>query len=95
LGSILIVGNKISSLNQSIKEKALKALNNPSVNVENQTKIKIYVPYICEDLFADVVNSAVQLARLRLPTNMTVTNDYQHLLSSSIAGLFHLLLMRN
>ncbi|NP_001350351.1 armadillo repeat-containing protein 10 isoform 2 [Mus musculus] len=95
LGGIPIVGNKINSLNQSIKEKALNALNNLSVNVENQTKIKIYVPQVCEDVFADPLNSAVQLAGLRLLTNMTVTNDYQHLLSGSVAGLFHLLLLGN
>uniref|UniRef100_A0A2K5NZB5 Armadillo repeat-containing protein 10 n=4 Tax=Cercopithecidae TaxID=9527 RepID=A0A2K5NZB5_CERAT len=40
LGGIPIVGNKINHSNQSIKEKALNALNNLSVNVENQIKIK-------------------------------------------------------
>ncbi|KAL1780676.1 armadillo repeat-containing protein 10 [Sigmodon hispidus] len=95
LGGIPLVGNKINSLNQSIKEKALNALNNLSVNVENQVKIKVYVQRVCEDVFADPLNSAVQLAGLRLLTNMTVTNDYQHLLSSYIDGLFHLLLIGN
>ncbi|XP_028746759.1 armadillo repeat-containing protein 10 [Peromyscus leucopus] len=95
LGGIPIVGNKINSLNHSIKEKALNALNNLSVNVENQIKIKVYVQRVCEDVFADPLNSAVQLAGLRLLTNMTVTNDYQHLLSSYIAGLLHLLLIGN
>ncbi|XP_025234010.1 armadillo repeat-containing protein 10 isoform X6 [Theropithecus gelada] len=41
LGGIPIVGNKINHSNQSIKEKALNALNNLSVNVENQIKIKV------------------------------------------------------
>ncbi|XP_069317977.1 armadillo repeat-containing protein 10 isoform X5 [Eulemur rufifrons] len=41
LGGIPIVGNKINSPNPSIKEKALNALNNLSVNVENQIKIKV------------------------------------------------------
>ncbi|XP_011783116.1 PREDICTED: armadillo repeat-containing protein 10 isoform X3 [Colobus angolensis palliatus] len=43
LGGIPIVGNKINHSNQSIKEKALNALNNLSVNVENQIKIKVQV----------------------------------------------------
>ncbi|XP_012505759.1 PREDICTED: armadillo repeat-containing protein 10 [Propithecus coquereli] len=43
LGGIPIVGNKINSPNPSIKEKALNALNNLSVNVENQIKIKVQV----------------------------------------------------
>ena len=41
LGGIPIVGSKINNPNQSIKEKALNALNNLSVNVENQIKIKV------------------------------------------------------
>uniref|UniRef100_A0A8C2RB68 Armadillo repeat-containing domain-containing protein n=1 Tax=Capra hircus TaxID=9925 RepID=A0A8C2RB68_CAPHI len=43
LGGIPIVGSKINNPNQSIKEKALNALNNLSVNVENQIKIKVQV----------------------------------------------------
>jgi hypothetical protein len=41
LGGIPIVGNKINNPDHSIKEKALNALNNLSVNVENQIKIKV------------------------------------------------------
>ncbi|XP_044625376.2 armadillo repeat-containing protein 10 [Equus asinus] len=92
LGGIPIVGSKINSPNHSIKEKALNALNNLSVNVENQIKIKIYISQVCEDVFSGPLNSAVQLAGLRLLTNMTVTNDHQHLLSSYITDLFHVLL---
>ncbi|XP_042540555.1 armadillo repeat-containing protein 10 isoform X2 [Dipodomys spectabilis] len=43
LGGIPIVGDKINNPNHSIKEKALNALNNLSVNVENQIKIKVQV----------------------------------------------------
>ncbi|XP_011363507.1 armadillo repeat-containing protein 10 isoform X3 [Pteropus vampyrus] len=43
LGGIPIVGSKINDPNHSIKEKALNALNNLSVNVENQIKIKVQV----------------------------------------------------
>ncbi|KAF6085360.1 armadillo repeat containing 10 [Phyllostomus discolor] len=41
LGGIPIVGRKINDPNYSIKEKALNALSNLSVNVENQIKIKV------------------------------------------------------
>uniref|UniRef100_A0A667G3G4 Armadillo repeat containing 10 n=1 Tax=Lynx canadensis TaxID=61383 RepID=A0A667G3G4_LYNCA len=41
LGGIPIIGSKINNPNHSIKEKALNALNNLSVNVENQVKIKV------------------------------------------------------
>ncbi|XP_048195828.1 armadillo repeat-containing protein 10 [Perognathus longimembris pacificus] len=92
LGGIPIVGDKINSPDYSIKEKALNALNNLSVNVENQIRIKIYINQVCEDVFSGPLNSAVQLAGLRLLTNMTVTNDHQHMLSNSITDLFHVLL---
>ncbi|XP_004839781.1 armadillo repeat-containing protein 10 isoform X2 [Heterocephalus glaber] len=92
LGGIPIVGNKINSPNQSIKEKALNALNNLSVNVENQMKIKVYIGQVCEDVLSGPLDSAVQLAGLRLLTNMTVTNEHQHMLNSFLADLFHVLL---
>lgn len=57
--------------------------------------LQVYVQQVCEEVFADPLNSAVQLAGLRLLTNMTVTNNYQHLLSSYITGLLHLLLTGN
>ncbi|XP_064343737.1 armadillo repeat-containing protein 10 isoform X4 [Camelus dromedarius] len=95
LGGIPVVGSKINSPNQSIKEKALNALNNLSVNVENQIKIKVYVNQVCEDVLSGPLNSAVQLAGLRLLTNMTVTNDHQHMLRSYITDLFHVLLTGN
>nr|XP_002712069.2 armadillo repeat-containing protein 10 [Oryctolagus cuniculus]XP_017198224.1 armadillo repeat-containing protein 10 [Oryctolagus cuniculus]XP_017198225.1 armadillo repeat-containing protein 10 [Oryctolagus cuniculus] len=95
LGGIPVVGNKLNNPNQSIKEKALNALNNLSVNVENQVKIKMYIHQVCEDVLSGPLNSAVQLAGLRLLTNMTVTNDHQHMLSSYITDLFHVLLAGN
>ncbi|XP_004676963.1 PREDICTED: armadillo repeat-containing protein 10 isoform X1 [Condylura cristata] len=95
LGGIPIVGSKIDHANLSIKEKALNALNNLSVNVENQIKIKVYVSQVCEDVLSGPLDSAVQLAGLRLLTNMTVTNDHQHLLSGSLTGLFRVLLAGN
>ncbi|XP_023580078.1 armadillo repeat-containing protein 10 isoform X2 [Octodon degus] len=95
LGGIPVVGNKINSPNHSIKEKALNALNNLSVNVENQVKIKVFVHQVCEDVMSGPLDSAVQLAGLRLLTNMTVTNEHQHMLSGYAADLFRVLLTGN
>lgn len=55
----------------------------------------MYVNQVCEDVLSGPLNSAVQLAGLRLLTNMTVTNDHQHMLSTYIADLFHVLLTGN
>lgn len=95
LGGIPIIGIRINSPNQSIKEKALNALNNLSVNADNQIKIKVYVNQVCKDVLSGPLDSAVQLAGLRLLTNMTVTNEHQHMLNSYIADLFHVLLTGN
>ncbi|KAF3819058.1 hypothetical protein GH733_013208 [Mirounga leonina] len=95
LGGIPIIGSKINNPNHSIKEKALNALNNLSVNVDNQVKIKVYISQVCKDVLSGPLDSAVQLAGLRLLTNMTVTNDHQHMLSKYITDLFHVLLTGN
>uniref|UniRef100_A0A8C0RKN1 Armadillo repeat containing 10 n=1 Tax=Canis lupus familiaris TaxID=9615 RepID=A0A8C0RKN1_CANLF len=92
LGGIPIIGSKINNPNHSIKEKALNALNNLSVNVENQVKIKVYINQVCKDVLSGPLDSAVQLAGLRLLTNMTVTNDHQHMLTDYVTDLFHVLL---
>jgi hypothetical protein len=57
--------------------------------------LQIYINQVCEDVFSGPLNSAVQLAGLRLLTNMTVTNDHQHMLDSYITNLFHVLLIGN
>ncbi|XP_007943375.1 armadillo repeat-containing protein 10 [Orycteropus afer afer] len=95
LGGIPVVGNLINNPNHSIKEKALNALNNLSVNVKNQDVIKIYINQVCEDVFSGSLNSAVQMAGLRLLTNMTVTNEHQHMFNSYITEFFHVLLTGN
>ncbi|XP_021548288.1 armadillo repeat-containing protein 10-like [Neomonachus schauinslandi] len=95
LGGIPITGSKINHPNHSSKEKALNALNNLSVNVDNQVKIKAYISQVCKDVLSGPLDSAVQLAGLRLLTNMTVTNDHQHMLSKYITDLFHVLLTGN
>ncbi|XP_006731967.1 armadillo repeat-containing protein 10 [Leptonychotes weddellii] len=95
LGGIPIIGSKINNPNHSIKEKALNVLNNLSVNVDNQVKIKVYISQVCQDVLSGPPDSAVQLAGLRLLTNMTVTNEHQHMLSKYITDLFHVLLTGN
>lgn len=56
---------------------------------------QIYINQVCEDVFSGPLNSAVQLAGLRMLTNMTVTNDHQHMLHNYITDLFQVLLTGN
>lgn len=95
LGGLPIIAKMIKTRDPIIREKAYNALNNLSVNAENQGKIKAYISQVCDDTMVCRVDSAVQMAGLRLLTNMTVTNHYQHLLSYSFPDFFALLFLGN
>ena len=56
---------------------------------------QVYISQVCEDVISGPLNSAVQLAGLRLLTNMTVTNDHQDVLSGYVTDLFHVLVTGN
>ncbi|XP_077002873.1 armadillo repeat-containing X-linked protein 2 [Tamandua tetradactyla] len=91
LGGLPIIANMINKTDPHIKEKALMALNNLSENYENQGRLQVYMNKVMDDVMASNLNSAVQVVGLKFLTNMTITNDYQHLLVNSIANFFRLL----
>ncbi|KAM8977977.1 armadillo repeat-containing protein 10 [Sarcophilus harrisii] len=95
LDGLSVIGNMLKDPNPKVKEKALNALNNLSMNIQNQRELKVYISQICEETISSPLNSEVQLAGLRLLTNMTVTNDYQHLIANSVSDLFGLLSLGN
>ncbi|KAM4818903.1 armadillo repeat-containing X-linked protein 1-like isoform 2-T6 [Thomomys bottae] len=95
LGGVPIIAKLIKTKDPIIREKTYNALNNLSVNSENQGKIKTYISQVCDDTMICRLDSAVQMAGLRLLTNMTVTNHYQHLLSYSFPDFFALLFLGN
>ncbi|XP_007950380.1 armadillo repeat-containing X-linked protein 1 [Orycteropus afer afer] len=95
LGGVPIIAKMIKTKDPIIREKAYNALNNLSVIAENQGKIKTYISQVCDDTMICRLDSAVQMAGLRLLTNMTVTNHYQHLLSYSFPDFFALLFLGN
>lgn len=90
LGGLPIVAKILNTRDPIVKEKALIVLNNLSVNTENQRRLKIYMNQVCDDTITSRLNSSVQLAGLRLLTNMTVTNEYQHMLANSISDFLRL-----
>lgn len=91
LGGLPIIANMINKADPHIKEKALMAMNNLSENYENQGRLQVYMNKVMDDIMASNLNSAVQVVGLKFLTNMTITNDYQHLLVNSIANFFRLL----
>lgn len=57
--------------------------------------IQVYVPHVLELIEMSAVNSDLQLGALRLLTNLSVTDQHQHLLKSSIRLLLSLLVVGN
>lgn len=57
--------------------------------------VQIYVPSVLELIEMSPVNSDLQMAALRLLTNLTVTDNHQHLLKNSIMLLLSLLVVSN
>ncbi|NXY84010.1 ARM10 protein, partial [Alcedo cyanopectus] len=91
LGGLPVIGAMLSDSTPKVKEKALNALNNLSMNMENQEEIQVYIIQVCRSIESAPLNSEVQLAGLRLLTNLSVTSDYHHQMTDSIPSFLHLL----
>ncbi|XP_051479271.1 armadillo repeat-containing protein 10, partial [Apus apus] len=91
LDGLPIIGGMLSNCVPKVKEKALNALNNLSMNIKNQEEIQVYIMQVCREIESAPLNSDLQLAGLRLLTNMSVTNDYHHKMINSIPCFLHLL----
>ncbi|XP_027752312.1 armadillo repeat-containing protein 10 isoform X1 [Empidonax traillii] len=91
LDGLSVIGGMLSDCVPKVKEKALNALNNLSMNIRNQEKIQVYITQVCRIVESAPLNSDVQLAGLRLLTNMSVTNDYHQKMINSIPCFLHLL----
>lgn len=57
--------------------------------------VQVYVPQVLELIEMSPVNSDLQLGALRLLTNLSVTDEHQHLLKESIMLLLSLLVVSN
>ncbi|KFQ26105.1 Armadillo repeat-containing protein 10, partial [Merops nubicus] len=91
LGGLSIIGGMLSDCSPKVKEKALNALNNLSMNIKNQEEIQVYITQVCRNVESAPLNSDLQLAGLRLLTNMSVTSDYHHKVVNSVPCFLHLL----
>ncbi|XP_040452478.1 armadillo repeat-containing protein 10 isoform X2 [Falco biarmicus] len=91
LDGLSIIGRMLSDCVPKVKEKALNALNNLSMNIKNQEEIQVYITQVCRSIESAPLNSELQLAGLRLLTNMSVTSDYHHKMINSIPCFLHLL----
>ncbi|XP_008640780.2 PREDICTED: armadillo repeat-containing protein 10, partial [Corvus brachyrhynchos] len=91
LDGVSVIGGMLSNCIPKIKEKALNALNNLSMNMKNQEEIQVFIIQVCRTVESAPLNSDVQLAGLRLLTNMSVTSDYHQKMINSIPCFLHLL----
>ncbi|XP_059190718.1 armadillo repeat-containing protein 10 [Centropristis striata] len=94
-GGIQIIAGFLSDPVAEVRVQTLNALNNLCMNIQNQEQIKVYVPQVLELIEMSPVNSDLQLGALRLLTNLSVTDKYQHLLKESITLLLSLLVVSN
>ncbi|XP_026696859.1 armadillo repeat-containing protein 10 [Athene cunicularia] len=91
LDGLSVIGGMLSDCVPKVKEKALNALNNLSMNNKNQEEIQVYITQVCRNVESAPLNSDLQLAGLRLLTNMSVTSNYHHKMLNSILCFLHLL----
>ncbi|NWY14343.1 ARM10 protein, partial [Aphelocoma coerulescens] len=91
LDGLSVIGGMLSNCIPKVKEKALNALNNLSMNIKNQEEIQVFITQVCRTVESAPLNSDVQLAGLRLLTNMSVTSDYHQKMINSIPCFLHLL----
>ncbi|TNN00626.1 armadillo repeat-containing protein 10 [Takifugu flavidus] len=92
---IHIIAGFLSDPAAEVRVQTLNALNNLCMNIPNQDQVKVYVPHILEVIEMSPVNSDLQLGALRLLTNLSVTDQHQHLLKTSIRLLLSLLVVGN
>ncbi|XP_006901220.1 PREDICTED: G-protein coupled receptor-associated sorting protein 1-like [Elephantulus edwardii] len=88
---ISIIESLLNNPYSSVRQRALNALNNISDAAENHRKVKTYINQVCEDTVTYPVNSSVQLAGLRLIKHLTITSEYQHMVTNYISEFLHLL----
>lgn len=65
------------------------------LRLKNLIVFQVYIPQVLELIEISPVNSELQLAALRLLTNLSVTDKHQHLLKGSIKLLLSLLVVSN
>ncbi|XP_034032614.1 armadillo repeat-containing protein 10 isoform X1 [Thalassophryne amazonica] len=92
---IHFIAGFLSDPTAEVRVQTLSALSNLCMNIQNQEQLKIYVPEVLELIETSPVNSDLQLCALRLLTNLSVTDRYQHLLKGSITLLLSLVVVSN
>ncbi|XP_037677503.1 protein ARMCX6 [Choloepus didactylus] len=84
LASLPVVGNMIPTPGPTVKEKAVCALDNLNVSIENQGQIKMYISEVRRETVSHCRNSFLQQAGLNLLISMAVINN---MLAKSVSDL--------
>ncbi|CAL8295182.1 unnamed protein product [Boreogadus saida] len=93
LGGLPLIARYLSDPAADVRVQTLNALNNLSMNLKNQDVLKVYIPQVLELIETSPVNSNLQLAALRLLTNLSAADVCHHLLRDSIRLLLSLLVV--
>ncbi|KAL2093923.1 hypothetical protein ACEWY4_011235 [Coilia grayii] len=94
-GGLHIIAGFLTDTSADVRLQTLNAMNNLSMNIRNQEQLKVYIPRVLEMIDMSPVNSELQLAALRLLTNMSVTDEHQHLMRNSVILFLSLLVVSN
>ncbi|XP_039616954.1 armadillo repeat-containing protein 10 isoform X1 [Polypterus senegalus] len=93
MGGLHIIAGLLSDHDSDIKVQTLNALSNLSMNVKNQELLKVYVKETLDIIETAPLSSELQLAGLRMLTNMSVTNNYQYMMKTSVTLFLSLLVV--
>ncbi|XP_063052091.1 armadillo repeat-containing protein 10 [Engraulis encrasicolus] len=94
-GGLHIIAGFLTDTSADVRLQTLNAMNNLSMNIRNQQQLKVYIPRVLEMIEMSPVNSELQLAALRFLTNMSVTDEHQHLMRHSVNLFLSLLVVSN
>ncbi|XP_051890106.1 armadillo repeat-containing protein 10 [Pristis pectinata] len=91
LGGLSVIANCLLDEVTSVKVKAMNALTNLSLNVANQEELKVWIPQVLKIQETATLNSELQIAGLRMLTNISVVNSHHHMMTNSIPHFLKLL----
>ncbi|XP_078717236.1 armadillo repeat-containing protein 10 [Lampetra fluviatilis] len=91
VGGLAVIVGCISNEDAGVREQALNTLNNLAMNMANQEVLQEYIPQVVQTIAGSDAHPDVQVAGLRLLTNLTVTDQYHGQFAGTLPDLWPLI----
>ncbi|XP_032810341.1 armadillo repeat-containing protein 10 isoform X2 [Petromyzon marinus] len=91
VGGLGVIMGCISNEDAGVREQALNTLNNLAMNMANQEVLQEYIPQVVRTIAGSDAHPDVQVAGLRLLTNLTVTDQYHGQFAGTLPDLWPLI----